>query len=148
MNKLTSIALAVAIVIVMLPCASAFAEEEKLTLEQLRAIADASNGERCAEYCLDLANVLVEHANQLFADGNPEQGQAEIKSAVNYARKAADGSIQARRREKKTEIALRKLAKRLTDINQTLAIDDRPEVAEAIKSVEKMRSDLLMSLFK
>jgi hypothetical protein len=148
MNRLTSIALAVAIVIAMFACPHAFADDEKLSLEQLRAIADAANGERCADYCLQTANALVEHANQLFTDGNPDQGHAEIKIAVQYARRATDGSIQARKREKKTEIALRKLAKRLTDINQTLALDDRPEVSEAIKNVEKMRTDLLMNLFR
>jgi hypothetical protein len=123
------------------------ATSDKPSLQVLRARADGAQGQDCAEICLDAAQALVEDANNKYTDGNPELGQQEMKDAVDYASKATRGSIQSSKRQKKTEIGLRKLSRRMTDIRQTLAIDDRAPLDELIKTVEKMRTDLLMSMF-
>lgn len=123
------------------------APTDKPTIQALRARADAAQGQYCAEVCLDAAQALVEDSDKQFTDGKPDIGQQEMKDAVDYARKATAGSVQSNKRQKKTEIGLRKLSRRMTDIRQTLAIDDRPPVDELIKAVEKMRTDLLMSMF-
>jgi 3-dehydroquinate dehydratase len=123
------------------------AAPDKPSLQTLRARADGAQGQDCAEVCLDAAQALVEDSNQQFTDGKPDLGHQEMKDAVDYAVKATRGSIQSNKRQKKTEIGLRKLSRRMTDIRQTLAIDDRPPVDELIKIVEKMRTDLLMSMF-
>jgi hypothetical protein len=123
------------------------ATSEKPSLQVLRARADGARGQDCAEICLDAAQALVEDANNKYTEGNPDVGQQEMKDAVDYAGKATRGSIQSNKRQKKTEIGLRKLSRRMTDIRQTLAIDDRAPLDELIKTVEKMRTDLLMSMF-
>ena len=120
---------------------------EKPTLEGLRARADAAQPQYCIELCVETAAALIEDADKQFTDGNAELGHQEMKDAVDYATKATKGSIQSNKRQKKTEIGLRKLSRRMTDVRQTLAIDDRPPVDELIKSVEKMRTQLLMSMF-
>lgn len=121
---------------------------DKPAMQELRARADAAQGQYCAEVCVEAAAALVEDADKQFTDGNPELGHQEMKDAVAYAEKATKGSIQSNKRQKKTEIGLRKLSRRMTDIRQTLAADDRPPVDELIKSVEKMRTQLLMSMFE
>src|SRR3954469_6593523 len=111
---------------------------DKPALQELRARADAAQGQYCAEVCVDAAAALVESADKLFTDGNSEQGHQQMKDAVTYAEKATKGSIQSNKRQKKTEIGLRKLSRRMTEIRQTLAIDDRPPMDELINAVEKM----------
>ena len=120
---------------------------DKPALQELRARADAAQGQYCAEICVDAAAALVESADKLFTEGNAEQGHQQMKDAVTYAEKATKGSIQSNKRQKKTEIGLRRLSRRMTEIRQTLAIDDRPPMDELINAVEKMRTALLMSMF-
>jgi hypothetical protein len=120
---------------------------DKPALQDLRARADAAQGQLCAEVCVDAAAALVESADKLFTEGNAEQGHQQMKDAVSYAERATKGSIQSNKRQKKTEIGLRKLSRRMTEIRQTLAIDDRPPMDDLINSVEKMRTALLMSMF-
>src|SRR3954447_4212451 len=120
---------------------------DKPALQELRARADAAQGQYCAEVCVDAAAALVESADKLFTEGNAEQGHQQMKDAVSYAERATKGSIQSNKRQKKTEIGLRKLSRRMTEIRQTLAIDDRPPMDELINAVEKMRTALLMSMF-
>jgi hypothetical protein len=120
---------------------------DKPALQELRARADAAQGQYCAEVCVDAAAALVESADKLFTEGNAEQGHQQMKDAVAYAEKATKGSIQSNKRQKKTEIGLRKLSRRMTEIRQTLAIDDRAPMDELINALEKMRTALLMSMF-
>lgn len=121
---------------------------DKPTLQELRARADAAQGQFCAEVCVDAAAALIEDADKQFTNGNAESGLQEMKDAVNYAEKATKCSIQSNKRQKKTEIGLRKLSRRITEIRQTLADDDRPPLDELIKSIETMRTQLLMSMFE
>lgn len=120
---------------------------DKPTLEQLRARADNARGEECAEVCLAAARELAELSNQLFTDGEVDKAHAAIEDAVRYAKKAAQGSLESGKRQKKTEIALRKLAKRISDIKQTLSVDDRPALEQAVDDLEQLRTELLMSMF-
>jgi hypothetical protein len=136
-----------ALLMVILQIAAFAAPADKPHIEALRARADAAQGHTCAEVCLEAAQALVEDSDKQFTDGHPDVGHQEMKDAAEYAGKATKGSIQSNKRQKKTEIGLRKLSRRMTEIRQTLAIDDRPPVDELIKSVEKMRTDLLMSMF-
>src|SRR4051794_22004142 len=122
------------------------AAADKPTLQALRARADGAQGQYCAEVCLDAAHALLEDANNKYTEGAPDAGLQEMKDAVDYAGKATKGSVQSNKRQKKPEIELRKFSRRMTDIRQTLATDDRPPVDELIKAVEKMRTDLLMSM--
>src|SRR6266496_2805221 len=115
---------------------------DKPSLESLRARADATQPQYCIELCVETAAALIEDADKQFTDGNAELGHQEMKDAVDYAAKATKGSIQSNKRQKKTEIGLRKLSRRMTDVRQTLAIDDRPPVDELIKSVEQLRTQL------
>jgi predicted MarR family transcription regulator len=63
------------------------------------------------------------------------------------AQKAGDSSVTSKKRRKQTEIGLRKLEKRIADIAQTLNFEDRPAVQDIVKHIDKVRSDILMSMF-
>lgn len=122
-------------------------DAQQLEAERLRASAEASTGEACTEVCLDAARKLAELANQNFVDGHVDVAQAYMQDAGKYAEKAGRESIRTRKRQKKTEIGLRRLTKRMQDIEQTLNFEDRPPVKQVMNSVESVRSDLLSSMF-
>ncbi len=115
--------------------------------DRARATAEATNGEACAEVCLDSAKKLAELSNQDFTNGNVEAAQQEMKDAGKYAEKAGRASIDSHKHQKQTEIGLRRLTKRMKDIVQTLNFEDRPPVEQIIKSVEAVRSDVLLNMF-
>ncbi len=119
----------------------------KADAERSRVAADATNGEACAEVCLDAAKKLTELSNQNFVDGQVEAAQANMKDAGRLAEKAGRASLETHKRQKQTEIGMRRLTKRMKDVVQTLNFEDRPAVEEVIKGIEAVRSDLLLSMF-
>jgi len=76
-----------------------------------------------------------------------EEAQAAIEEVVSYAGQAGDAVSRSGRRVKNTEIALRKMAHRLTDIKHTLASENQAPVQAAVDSLEKIRTDLLNRMF-
>jgi hypothetical protein len=122
-------------------------QAHKAEAEKLKAAADATNGERCTELCVDAARQLAELSNDYFTIGNVEQAHATMKDAGRLAEKAGGSSVTSKKRRKQTEIALRKLEKRISDIAQTLNFEDRPPLEEIVKHIDKVRSDILMSMF-
>jgi len=66
---------------------------------------------------------------------------------VHYVSHMVDCSLQSRKGEKNAEIDLRKLARRMTDIMQTLDSEDRPHLANSLGELEKQRDRLLRAMF-
>jgi hypothetical protein len=122
-------------------------QAHKAEAERLRTAADAINGERCTELCLDAAKQLAELSNDYFTVGNVQEGHAAMRDSGRLAQKAGDSSVTSKKRRKQTEIGLRKLEKRIADIAQTLNFEDRPAVQDIVKHIDKVRSDILMSMF-
>lgn len=122
-------------------------EMQKLEAERLKAAAETTTGEACTEVCLDAAKKLTELSNQNFTDGQVDAAQANMRDAGKYAEKAGQESIKSRKRQKQTEINLRRLTKRMKDIVQTLNFEDRPPIEKIISGVETVRSELLSNMF-
>jgi hypothetical protein len=142
------------LLILTLVAVTALAEKKPPTTEALQAeaqrlkiAADAATGERCAEVCLQAAVQLTELSNRNFTEGHVAAAHANMADAGRYAIKAAYESMESHKRQKKTEIGLRKLTARMKDIMQTLDFDDRPPIRQVMNSIEKARTDLLSSMF-
>lgn len=132
-------------VILFLLTSMALAADE--SLPALKARADAAHGGEQAKLCLEYAHRLLEDANSLFTNGDVEKGQGEVGEVVEYVHKAADAASFSEQHLKHTEIGLRKLAKRLHDIAETLTVEDRPPLQKAVDDIEQIRSDLLTRMF-
>jgi len=135
-----------ALAVVLLLTGLALGSED--TLADLKAKADAAHGGEQAKLCLDYARRDLEVANEFYTKGDVERAQAEIHQVVHYAHKGADAATSSGKRLKQTEIALRELAKRMHDIGDTLAFEDRAEVRQAVDDLENVRSDLLAKMFQ
>ncbi len=115
--------------------------------DQAVARAQAADPKNCTKDCLEAARKLVELSNQYFTAGNVQEAHAAMDNAGRFAVKAGQASVDTKKHRKDTEIGLRKLQKRISDIEQTLDVDDRPTVHQVAVNISKTRSDILMSMF-
>ncbi len=118
------------------------------SLADLKSRADLAHGGDQAKFSLEYAHRLLEDSNAQFTKGDVEKGQAEIREIVDYARIGANAAASSGKRQKQTEISLRELGKRMHDIGDTLAFEDRGPVRQAVEEIEQVRSDLLTKMFQ
>ena len=114
---------------------------------QLKAHADAATDGEQAKLCLEYAHRQLVDADNLFNQGDVEKGQAEIREVVEYAHKAANAASASGKRLKETEIDLRKLAKRMHDVGESLDLDNRDPVRKAVEEIEQIRSELMVRMW-
>jgi len=114
---------------------------------ELKARADAATGATQAKLCLEYAHVQLAGADNLFNQGEVEKGQAQIREVIDYAQKAANAASASGKRVKETEIDLRKLAKRMHDIGESLAFEDRDPVRKAVEEIDEIRSQLMVRMW-
>jgi hypothetical protein len=117
------------------------------SISELKARADAATGGEQAKLCLEYAHRQLTDADNLFNQGDIEKGQAEIREVVEYAQKATNAASASGKHLKETEIDLRKLAKRMHDIGETLDFEDRDPLRKAVDEIEQMRSDLMVRMW-
>jgi hypothetical protein len=117
------------------------------SLPELKARADAAHGGEQAKLCLEYAHHMLEDANALFTSGDVDKAQQEVAEVVEYGHRAADAASSSGKHLKQTEIDLRKLSKRMHDIAETLAVEDRPPLLKAVDDLEQSRADLLTRMF-
>jgi len=118
------------------------------TVDELKArIAAASVADR-ARICVQIAQKQLEEVDKLYGAGEINQAQAGLTDVVAYAELARDYSIQSHKHQKQTEIAVRGMTRKLTALEHTLTQQDQPPVKEALDRLERVRDDLLASMFK
>jgi hypothetical protein len=118
------------------------------SLADLKSKANLAHGGDQAKFSMEYAHRLLEDSNALFTKGDVDKAQAEIREIVDYARIGANAAASSGKRQKQTEISLRELGKRMHDIGETLAFEDRGPVKEAVDEIEQVRSDLLAKMFQ
>jgi len=117
------------------------------TIDQLKARAAASDKSKQVELYSELSKRQLESANELY-NTNAEQARDRFLEAVKSAELAAQASLDSNHRLKQTEIKLRELSHRMSDIRKTWAFEDRAPLDPAIQRVEAARTKLLDRMFK
>ncbi len=120
-------------------------QDEKL--DKLIARAEAARLEERPGLYAEIAQRQVETADKLYATGDVETARRAVSDVVMYSDKARDASTRTGKRLKQTEIAVRKMAAKLRDIQHSLAFEDQAPVQSAVDDLEKMRTDLLAHMF-
>jgi ABC-type nitrate/sulfonate/bicarbonate transport system substrate-binding protein len=123
----------------------AFAKDE--TIEELKEHAASAETKKQPELYAKLAAKQLEAANDAY-NANPEQARSLVQDATDSAEKAAKASVQSGKREKKTEIDLRKLENRMEDVIRTWAFEDRSVVKPFLDRIETARNSLLNRMFQ
>lgn len=130
------------VVLALTFAASAFAQKD------LKSRADTATGGEKAKLCVEYTEEAAKAADKAFQDGKDEESSAHLKEVVQYAKAAAEASMQSHKREKETEIGLRKVLKRLMEVKNARPVDQQGEVQETINAVLVAHDSLLDSMFK
>jgi NADP-dependent 3-hydroxy acid dehydrogenase YdfG len=117
------------------------------TLDELKTRAETSNLEERAGVCVRIAEDQLKAVDKLFNEGKPEQARAALGDVITYSEKAGNAATQSGKKLKPTEIAVRKMSRKLRDIKRTVGFDEQAPVQEAIDHLERVRSDLLARMF-
>jgi hypothetical protein len=130
------------VVAVLTVALSAFAQPD------LKSRVEAATGAEKAKLAVEFTEQATKAADRAFKDDKDDEGSADLKAITEYARIAFDASVQARKREKETEIGLRKVLKHLVDIKNARPVDQQDEVQKTINAVLVVHDKLLDSMFQ
>jgi hypothetical protein len=97
--------------------------------------------------CIKVSERQLEAADKFYANGDSKAAKGALTDVVSFAEQAGSYSIQSHKHEKQSEIALRKAARKLSDLKHAVSVEDQQEVQGAIDHLEKIRDDLLQAMF-
>jgi hypothetical protein len=117
------------------------------TVDELKArLASTNVGDR-PHLCVQIAQKQLAEADKLYAADDVEKSQAALVDVVAYSELARDYAIQSHKYQKQSEIAVRTMARRLTEMLHTFAHDDQAALRDAINHLQRVRDDLLKAMF-
>jgi hypothetical protein len=138
-------ALGFALSILALPANAIGAEQP--ALEELKArVPNASIADRPV-LCIHISQLQLEAADRLYVAGDSGQAQAALADVVAFSELARDYSIQSHKHEKQSEIAIRKMARKLADLKHTVPHEDQEQVQTTVDRLQRVRDDLLAAMF-
>jgi hypothetical protein len=121
---------------------------EEPTVENLKArISSASAGEK-PHLCIEVAQMQLTEADKLYAVPDVGKAQTALTDVVAYSELARDYAIQSHKYQKQSEIAVRGMTRKLTDILHSLGHQDQAAVKDAVTRLQQVRDDLLNAMFK
>ena len=137
----------VALLALVATVATDAASSNKPTVEELKArLSSTSVGDR-PHLCVQIAEKQLSEVDTFYAAAEIEKGQAALTDVVAFSELARDYAIQSHKYQKQTEIAARTMTRKLTDLLHTLAHDDQAPVRDAINRLQRVRDDLLRTMF-
>jgi len=137
----------VIISLVVLAWSAAVLAKKDDTVEQLKARVDAAKPAERIELCLKIAERQLDAADKFYTSGKVDEARADIQEVVTYSEQARDTATSSGKKLKNAEISVRKMANRLRDMKHTLNFEDQGPVQEAIDHLERVRTDLLATMF-
>lgn len=125
-------------------------QEQQATerIDELRTKID-KDSER--EICVDSADAvreLVEQFNNQMNAGQLQPAQKTLDDIGAYADKARDAAKNSHHKLKQAELTLHKSARRLADIAQSLAVENRQAIMLVVNRIEAADDYILNQVFK
>jgi hypothetical protein len=109
-------------------------------------IAAANVGDR-PRLCVQLAEKQLAETDKMYTADDVEKAQAALTDVVAYSELARDYAIQSHKYQKQTEIAVRSMTRKLTELLHRLGHDDQAAVGNALNRLQRVRDDLLAAMF-
>jgi hypothetical protein len=123
------------------------AAAKELTIEELKArLSSTSIGDR-PQLCLQIAERQLDAAANLYSALESDKAQADMTDVVAFSELARDYAIQSHKHQKQTEIAVRKMTRKLNDLKHSVSREDQAGVQNAIDRLQRVRDDLLLAMF-
>jgi len=138
---------AAALTLSTLAAPAVLSAREEPSLEELKGhVVNASIADR-PPLCVHIAERQLDVADRLYVAGDSEQAKAALADVVAYSEQARDSAIQAHKHEKQSEIAIRKMARKLADIKHAVSHEDQDQIQATIDRLQRIRDDLLVAMF-
>jgi hypothetical protein len=136
-----------AVLFVLFVFAASATTDKSATVEELKArLASARAGDR-VELCIQIAGRQLESSDKLYSTDESEKARAALEDVASFSEQARDYSIQFHKRQKQTEIAVRKMVRKLADIKRAVSHEEQVPVQAAIDRLQRVRDDLLAAMF-
>ena len=120
---------------------------QSATVEELKArLTSARAGDRI-QLCIQIAELQLEAADKFYLTDETEKARTALDDVASFAERARDSSIQFHKRQKQTEIAVRKMVRKLFDIRSAVNHEEQVPVQAAIDRLQRVRDDLLAAMF-
>jgi hypothetical protein len=117
------------------------------TVDELKArVANASVADRPA-LCIRISERQLDAADKFYVAGDSEKAKDPLADVVAFSELARDYAIQSHKHEKQSEIAIRKMARKLADLKHTVSHDDQEQIQNTIDRLQHIRDDLLAAMF-
>ena len=117
------------------------------TIEELKARVSSANVNDKAKICVEIAEKQLNAADKLYTAEDIEKARLSLTDVVSYSELARDYSIQSRKHQKQTEIAIRSMTRKLNDLLHVLGREEQDPIKDAISHLERARDDLLAAMF-
>jgi hypothetical protein len=138
---------AVGFVFLMLAVPFALTGGKEATVEELKErVTNASVPDR-AILCIHISERQLDVADRFYVAGDSEKAQAALADVIAFSGRARDYAIQSRKHEKQSEIAIRKMARKLADLKHTVSHEDQEQVQSTVDRLQLIRDDLLIAMF-
>jgi hypothetical protein len=132
---------------IVLLCAGAAPARTEPTVEELKARVSSANVGDKAKICVEIAEKQLNAADRLYTADDLEKARLSLTDVVSYSELARDYSIQSRKHQKQTEIAIRTMTRKLNDLLHVLGGQEQVPIKDAISHLERARDDLLAAMF-
>jgi hypothetical protein len=120
---------------------------EEVSLDDLKErVANASIADR-PPLCLQIAERQIGATGRFYDLGDAEQAKAALTDVVAFSELARDYAIQSHKHEKNSEIAIRKMIRKLTDLKHRVVHEDQEQVQSTMDRLQRIRDDLLVAMF-
>jgi hypothetical protein len=130
---------------VLVPSTPTSAKDETLA-ELKQRVANASIADR-PPLCIRISERQLDEFDRLYVAGDTETALTTLRDVPAFAELARDYAIQSHKHEKPSEIAIRKMTRKLANLKHTVAHDDQQSLQDAIDRLEQIRDDLLSAMF-
>ncbi|MGC2187945.1 MAG: hypothetical protein WA607_05905 [Candidatus Sulfotelmatobacter sp.] len=140
-------AVAAGFALLALAAPSLMSGRQEPSVEELKErVANAPVADRPA-LCIRISERQLGDADRLYVAGDSEKARAALADVVAYSELARDYAIQSHKREKQSEIAVRKMVRKLTDMSHAVSHEDQAQIQNTIDRLQKIRDDLLVAMF-
>ncbi|MFZ0808383.1 MAG: hypothetical protein WAN03_19480, partial [Candidatus Sulfotelmatobacter sp.] len=117
------------------------------TVDELKARVAATEIRDRPRLCVEIAELQLKSVDKLYAASDDAKGQAALTDIVAYSELARDYAIQSHKYQKQAEIAVRGMTRKLNDVMHTLPHAEQAPLQQAISKLQRVRDDLLASMF-
>jgi hypothetical protein len=117
-------------------------------VESLKARAATEDINDQVKIFTKVAQLQLKQVSKAYDEGDAEQAEYALHDVQEYGVRAAEKAQESRKHMKQTEIAIRKISDRLSNIGKALSFDERQPVTSAVNKLEAARTNLLHAMFR